>query len=187
MLLSQGCPRLALIYAYVILGIRALPSAKTPAGGERCPSWGCHEMLPRADEGLPRERLRRLLTPATTSYLLGILEPSRRCAKCLDSTREKGPHTLLITPHMNPPIIERTRRDPPRRPVSSKKSSICQRKYQSGVVITDVRIKIVISKLLYIDKHMTRKEVLEMFMEELDREHKDYDKIVALHLSIDSE
>jgi len=34
---------------------------------------------------------------------------------------------------------------------------------------------------------MTRKEVLEMFMEELDREHKDYDKIVALHLSIDSE
>ena len=32
-----------------------------------------------------------------------------------------------------------------------------------------------------------RKEVLEMFMEELDREHKDYDKIVALHLSIDSE
>ena len=32
-----------------------------------------------------------------------------------------------------------------------------------------------------------RKEVLEMFMEELDREHKDYEKIVALHLSIDSE
>ena len=36
-------------------------------------------------------------------------------------------------------------------------------------------------------KKKVRKEVLEMFMEELDREHKDYEKIVALHLSIDSE